>query len=218
MAGQRHRWPDNPARLAAYLTGEAVPRSFRAFRCQKRAVVQQLAALFPVVDDSQHVGPYDKKELSPGVGFPEMRDRLIGIDDPFLAYFPVTDLESRVGADRPSQHVQAPDRGGDGGLFVGRGAGGNENDAVQPIGFARRFCQEEMSPMNGVKGAAEQGDSCPGHSLICPVPRTTYLVVVSSRAPIVPRACSLRVEIPISAPSPKTLPSCRRVEALWNTA
>jgi hypothetical protein len=52
------------------------------------------------------------------------------------------------------------------------------------------------------------------YSLICPLPWTTYLVVVSSRSPIGPRACSFWVEFPISAPIPNSYPSVNRVDAL----
>ena len=43
-------------------------------------------------------------------------------------------------------------------------------------------------------------------------------VVVSSRTPTGPRACTREVEIPISAPRPNWLPSTSRVEALTSTA
>ena len=50
--------------------------------------------------------------------------------------------------------------------------------------------------------------------LTCPLPRTTYLYVHSSRSPIGPRACSFCVEMPISQPRPNSPPSVKRVEAL----
>ena len=40
------------------------------------------------------------------------------------------------------------------------------------------------------------------YSRICPEPNTTNLVVVNSSSPMGPKACSLEVLIPISAPSP----------------
>ena len=46
---------------------------------------------------------------------------------------------------------------------------------------------------------------------------TTHLYVVRSLAPIGPRACSLSVLIPISAPSPYSPPSANRVLALTTT-
>jgi len=49
---------------------------------------------------------------------------------------------------------------------------------------------------------------------VWPVPRATYLYVVSSRNPIGPRACSFWVELPISAPIPNSKPSVKRVDAL----
>src|SRR5205085_7603044 len=59
---------------------------------------------------------------------------------------------------------------------------------------------------------------CDGHVLICPSPRTTYFVVVSSRRPMGPRACSFWVLMPISAPKPNSSPSVKRVDALTTTA
>ena len=46
---------------------------------------------------------------------------------------------------------------------------------------------------------------------------TTYLYVVNSLGPHGPRAWSLSVEIPISAPSPSSPPSLKRVLALTST-
>ena len=50
-----------------------------------------------------------------------------------------------------------------------------------------------------------------------PVPRTTYLKLVNCSTPTGPRACSLPVEIPISAPMPNSPPSANWVEALTST-
>src|SRR5581483_538389 len=57
-----------------------------------------------------------------------------------------------------------------------------------------------------------------GHVRICPSPWMTYFVVVSSRRPMGPRACSFCVLIPISAPKPNSSPSVKRVDALTITA
>ena len=57
----------------------------------------------------------------------------------------------------------------------------------------------------------------PPYSRIWPLPRSTYLNVVSSRSPIGPRACSFCVELPISAPIPNSKPSVNRVEAFTYT-
>src|SRR5689334_8849986 len=56
-----------------------------------------------------------------------------------------------------------------------------------------------------------------GHGLIWPVPRTTYLKVVSCSAPTGPRACILPVPMPISAPMPNSPPSANCVDALCIT-
>ena len=60
--------------------------------------------------------------------------------------------------------------------------------------------------------------ACAFTERIWPSPVTTYLVVVSSRRPIGPRAWSFWVEMPISAPNPNSPPSTKRVEALTTTA
>src|SRR5918996_2048333 len=60
---------------------------------------------------------------------------------------------------------------------------------------------------------------CDGHTLghhlrTVPSPSTRYLKLVSCSAPTGPRACSLPVAMPISAPMPNSPPSANWVEAL----
>ena len=52
---------------------------------------------------------------------------------------------------------------------------------------------------------------------IWPVPRTTYLNVVSCSTPTGPRACRRPVAMPISAPMPNSPPSANCVDALCRT-
>src|SRR6185503_11022742 len=52
---------------------------------------------------------------------------------------------------------------------------------------------------------------------IWPEPSTIHLRLVRPSRPTGPRACSLLVEIPISAPSPYSKPSAKRVDALTIT-
>src|SRR4051812_45429643 len=110
-----------------------------------------------------------------------MLDRLIGVDDPLLADLPIADRKSRVAFQRQPEHREAmPDRGV--GLFlVGRRVGRDENNAVETVDFAGGLGGQQVPLMNRVERPAEQGNA--HYSLICPVPCTTYLVVVSSRAP-----------------------------------
>ena len=56
-----------------------------------------------------------------------------------------------------------------------------------------------------------------GHGRVCPLPRTRYLKLVSCSTPTGPRACSLPVAMPISAPKPNSPPSANCVEALCST-
>src|SRR5262249_50402975 len=55
------------------------------------------------------------------------------------------------------------------------------------------------------------------HARTWPLPNTTHFWLVSPSSPTGPRACSLLVEIPISAPSPYSKPSAKRVEAFTIT-
>src|SRR5690606_13764413 len=50
-----------------------------------------------------------------------------------------------------------------------------------------------------------------------PSPNTTYFSEVRPSRPTGPRACSLSVEMPISAPRPNSKPSANRVDALIMT-
>src|SRR6266496_5803223 len=55
------------------------------------------------------------------------------------------------------------------------------------------------------------------HARICPEPSTIHFSLVSPSRPTGPRACSLLVEMPISAPSPYSKPSAKRVDAFTIT-
>src|SRR5689334_25382611 len=109
-------------------------------------------------------------------------------------------------------------------------------DVIEPETFQRHFADMAMTFVGGVERAAEETDPQarrdrprrsdpvgtltmrPGlHSRTCPVPRTTYLNVVSCSTPTGPRACSLPVPIPISAPMPNSAPSANWVEAFHST-
>ena len=52
---------------------------------------------------------------------------------------------------------------------------------------------------------------------IWPEPSTTHFWLVRPSRPTGPRACSLLVEMPISAPRPNSKPSAKRVDALTST-
>ena len=76
---------------------------------------------------------------------------------------------------------------------------------------------EEVALMGGVEGTAEQTDRAAAgmrqqreirrQGRVWPLPRTTYLKVVSCSSATGPRACSRLVEMPISAPIPNSPPS-----------
>jgi hypothetical protein len=67
-----------------------------------------------------------------------------------------------------------------------------------------RTGQQEVAVVWRIERAAKSSELLSDYSRTWPSPRTTYLVVVSSRTPIVPRAWSFWVEVPISAPMPNS--------------
>src|SRR5205085_9304573 len=93
----------------------------------------------------------------------------------------------------------------------------------------RQFARIEMPAMWRIERTAEQPDAHSRRQLlrvsdprrhqgrVCPAPRTTYLNVVSCSTPTGPRACSLPVPMPISAPIPNSPPSANWVDALCIT-
>src|ERR1700675_772697 len=104
--------------------------------------------------------------------------------------------------------------------LVGRDGSRHEEHSVEGQGLADLVGEKQVSEVDRVERAAEDADL--GHrgrySRTWPSPIKTNLVVVSSRTPTGPRACSREVEMPISAPMPNCEPSTRRVEALTRTA
>src|SRR3978361_1264315 len=55
------------------------------------------------------------------------------------------------------------------------------------------------------------------YSRSSPCPNTTYFSEVRPSRPTGPRACSLSLEMPISAPRPNSKPSAKRVDAFTIT-
>src|SRR5690606_23457147 len=101
-------------------------------------------------------------------------------------------------------------------------------DQPQLVQFQQSQCRQrrlQMAVMNRVEHASHHPDAgrmvgccqlC-AHWRVWPSPRTMYFCEVSPSSPTGPRACSLSVEMPISAPSPYSKPSAKRVEALTTT-
>ncbi len=124
------------------------------------------------------------------------------------------------------------------GGFVRRGRGGDEPDGIKSALLTSRLGQQQVAHMNRVERPAQNAEPhqwlsgevtkwqspslshvatwplCYSHCRTWPSPKTMYLYVVSSSKPMGPRACSLSVLIPISAPSPNWNPSVNRVDAL----
>src|ERR1051326_5229789 len=96
---------------------------------------------------------------------------------------------------------------------------------IEPL--QRLEADMKVASMSRIEGAAEEPDPSAGaarqrgrqreqwpQGRTCPLPRTTYLKLVSCSAPTGPRAWSLFVDMPISAPMPNSAPSANCVEAL----
>ena len=93
---------------------------------------------------------------------------------------------------------------------------------LQPLQRVERH--HVVAAMGGIEGPAKEADPLAiaegrraDHGLIWPLPRTWYLKVVSCSRPTGPRAWSLPVAMPISAPKPNSPPSANWVEALCST-
>ena len=90
---------------------------------------------------------------------------------------------------------------------------GTSSTSSRPSSTAASWASSRWPRCGGLK-APPRTPTAATHPRIWPSPRRTYLVEVSSRSPIGPRACSFWVELPISAPIPNSKPSVKRVEAL----
>src|SRR5439155_5867084 len=150
------------------------------------------------------------------VGFLQGPDGVDRVGFRFASRLDVRQLEVGIRRDGEAYHLQAMLRRNEiRRRLVGRAAGRNEEDRVEPKPGARGLGDEQMAPMDGIERAPVQPEL---HSRSWPVPSTMNLVLVSSSRPIAPRAWMRVVLMPISAPRPNWWPSWRRVEALTKTA
>src|SRR5262249_37990309 len=144
-----------------------------------------------------------------------------------LADLGVVELEERVAADRELHHLKAMLRGGPGLGAVPRPACGHPAHAREAEDLRRLLGEPQVPEMHRVEGAAHDADGGAARALgelarrhqvrIWPVPSTTNFCEVRPSRPTGPRACSLSVEMPISAPSPYSKPSAKRVAAFTST-
>ena len=102
-------------------------------------------------------------------------------------------------------------------LFSSCGGGECSDASERGLSYAtstRPFTRARHPLPQGERAAPASVDaSRPG----LPVPSTRYLKVVSCSTPTGPRACSLPVAMPISAPKPNAQPSANCVDALCST-
>ncbi len=104
-------------------------------------------------------------------------------------------------------------------LALPRAPGGHEDHALQPEGLAHLDGEPQVAEVDRVEGAAEKAEGG-GQKLSrerARLPSTIHFCEVSPSSPTGPRAWSLLVEMPISAPSPYSKPSAKRVDAFTMT-
>lgn len=120
--------------------------------------------------------------------------------------------------DRAPYHRQTIPPAGEGPALVRRPCRRDEQNLVQRQRLPCLLGTAQVGEMDGVESAAEDAETSDAretrgfsrhllsrvHARICPLPRMTYLYVVSSRRPMGPRACKRLVEIPTSAPKPNS--------------
>src|SRR5213075_338367 len=131
-------------------------------------------------------------------------DRVAGRIGPQLA---LIDLVPRLAGQREPQHGEPVLGARDGALAVLRVAGGDPEDAVELEVIERGARHGEVPVVDRIEGAAQNADGVlpvlPNFQVrTSPWPSTTNFCVVRPSRPTGPRACSLSVEMPISAPRP----------------
>jgi len=118
----------------------------------------------------------------------------------------LVDAVARLGRYRELQHGEPVLGGGHRRIAVSRGAGRYPEDLVHAQLAQRTLRDRQVRVVNRVESAAEDADflgqSRAGQLRISPWPSTTNFCVVRPSRPTGPRAWSLSVEMPISAPRP----------------
>lgn len=201
---------------------------WRAREDRKVGQSEQLRVVLPGTDLAKGVEPEQEDELRRlRKALPQKAQRVDRVGSAGTIELDRRGAEAGMSGDGAPNHCQAIDAARHRPALVRRARRGNEEDLIERQCFPRFFGATKMGEMDGVEGAAEdpepRGDALRrasrrlpfgAHSRICPLPRMTYLYVVSSRRPIGPRACKRLVEMPTSAPKPNSYPSVKRVEAL----
>src|SRR5579859_401738 len=214
--------PEAPGRLARH----RFPRIGRAVENRNRNAAEDAGPAVPARNLGQIVGPHDPHQLRRRETPLHHRQRIGGIAGA-PAGLHAGDLDPGMarhcaGAFNPL---------GLAGHAVGRLQGILRTDQppqLVELEALQRFQRDMQMPFMGrVERPAQHADpplaavaptiwrKIQGRT--CPVPRTTYLKLVSCSTPTGPRACSLPVEMPISAPMPNSPPSANWVEALTST-
>src|SRR5690606_36463796 len=140
-----------------------------------------------------------------------------GIGRAVAAQLTVIDLQAGHALHGAAHHGQAILGGHLRGVPVRRSRAGNQPHLVELEQFGHLHCAAQVADMRRVEGAAQDADAFDHQPRTCPSPNTTYFSLVRPSRPTGPRACSLSVEMPISAPRPYSKPSAKRVEALTIT-
>src|SRR6267142_3168543 len=99
-------------------------------------------------------------------------------------------------------------------LAVAGSSGGNPQDPGEAELLHRALRDRQVGVVHRIERAAEDAQL---QLRTSPWPSTTYFCVVRPSRPTGPRACSLSVEMPTSAPRPYSKPSAKRVDAFTST-
>src|SRR5258706_7587656 len=214
--------------------GERMPGTLRDEDVRE---VEQIAPALPGAQVSEGVRPEKQHDRALRAEFASQPlQRLDGIARRGLADFRVVQLEQRVLFDREPHHFQTVRRRCERRNAVPGLARGHPAHELQAQDLRRLLREAQVPEVHRVEGAAHDADGRAhlrfvaagkfnvavvqvlyAYCRIWPLPNTTYFCEVRPSRPTGPRACSLSVEMPISAPRPYSKPSAKRVEAFTRT-
>ena len=127
-----------------------------------------------------------------------------GVGGAFALQLAVVHVEARVALRGELQHREA--------LVVGRvgvarrdgreGPRAGRRTLLETEGLGELGREPQVPEVDRVEGAAEEADRGQVRPRTCPSPSTIHFCDVRPSSPTGPRACSLLVEMPISAPRP----------------
>src|SRR5207237_6216829 len=144
----------------------------------------------------------------------QRRERIDGVGRSVRLELAPVDLVVGLALDGERQHRQAVVHARHRRLAIAGLAGRNPQNLVEAQRPHRGFRDREVGVVHRIERAAEDAQL---QLRTSPWPSTTNFCVVRPSSPTGPRACSLSVEMPISAPRPYSKPSAKRVDTLTIT-